>query len=104
VSKSGSVIVAVVLSAFAAYLLWLIIYKINKGKKWARLTYLIIFLVQLSFIRPTVLNSFATQPVLTGIVLTQVFMQLIALILLFQTQSTEWYKQMKVIAQPGRQT
>ena len=104
VSKSRSAFVAAVLVTFGSYFLWLIIYKINKGKNWARLTYLAISLVQLAFIRPTFLNSFATQPVLTAIALTQVAIQIIALVLLFQTRSSEWYKQMKVYAQPGRQT
>ena len=99
-TKLGSIFVGVTLVSFGSYFMWLIIYKINKGKNWARLTYLLIFLLKLPFFRPTFLSSFTTKPALTVIAFVQVVMQIIAIVLLFRTQSTEWYKQMKMDAQP----
>jgi hypothetical protein len=95
--KPESLFVPVVLVALGSCFLWLIIYKTNKGKNWARWTCLVIFILPLLCIRPTfLLLLLMTQPVLTAIALTQAVIHLIAIIFLFQTGSSEWYKQMKL--------
>ncbi|SJZ55558.1 hypothetical protein SAMN02745119_00948 [Trichlorobacter thiogenes] len=98
--KNGSVVMAWVLFFAAAYFSWLIIFKIQKGKNWARIVCLVIFSAKLPFFRPTFLSSFNTQPIATTIVIVQVVMQIVALVFLYQRKSTEWYRKVKLYAHP----
>jgi hypothetical protein len=99
-SKPNSIFFAVFIVTSALYVSWLLTFKISKGKNWARLTYLILFIIGLLFIKP-ILISFTTNPLQTGIENLPLLMQGIAIILLFQKTSTKWFQQMKTDAQQG---
>ena len=102
VSKAGQVYTAGIIWMLAMCFVWLLTYKINRGKNWARLTYLGMVLVKLSYLRPSMLDSIATEPTLIVTALAQIFIQVVALVLLFQRESSSWYEQVK--AGPNRAT
>jgi len=75
-------------------LFWLCIYMIWRGKNWARIIYLICFIVLV------LMFVFVWLPVyslsLSGIIfIGSVGMNLVAVILLFQKNSSDWFRQMK---------
>jgi tryptophan-rich sensory protein len=66
-------------------------YKIHMGKKWARTTFLILFLIGMIMFPFTLIQFFQLNP-LTGIIsLTQTGLQIYALILLYKPDSKDWY-------------
>ena len=81
------------------YFSWFMIFKMAKGKNWARLTYAALFIAGLPFTKPTLFLAFTTKPLSAGIAITQLLLQVVALTLLFQKDSAEWYKKMKRNAQ-----
>lgn len=80
-------------------LTWLLIYMIGKGKNWARITYLVFFIMGalLSIvIFPLYLLLLSYTPVIDGsLFLVQTGMQLVALVFLFQGESSAWFKAIK---------
>jgi hypothetical protein len=66
-------------------------YKIHMGKKWARTTFLVLFLIGMIMFPFTLIQFFQLNP-LTGIIsLTQTGLQIYALILLYKPDSKDWY-------------
>ena len=79
------VILSLGLTAFFAY-------KIHMGRKWARTTFLVLFLIGMIMFPFTLIQFFQLNP-LTGIIsLIQTGLQIYALILLYKPASKEWYK------------
>jgi FtsH-binding integral membrane protein len=99
VSEANSKFFAIVVLGAVLYFSWFMIFKIDKGKNWARVTYAALFLAGLPFTKLSLFTSFTKNSFPAGIAIAQLLMQVVALILLFQKESTEWYKQMKRNAQ-----
>ena len=80
-------------------LIWLLIYMIGKGKNWARITFLVFFIIgiPLSIVTfPLYLLSLSDTPVIDGsLFLVQTGMDLVALVFLFQGESSAWFKALK---------
>jgi K+ transporter len=98
--KANSRFFAVVVLAAVLYFSWLMIFKMDKGKNWARRTYAALFLAGLPFIKPSLFTSFTANLIPSGIAIIQLLLQVVALVLLYQKESAEWYKQMKTDAEP----
>lgn len=78
--------------------LFLLYYMIGKGKNWARITYLVFFImgIPLSIVVFPIYLSLSDTPVISGTLsLVQTGMQLVAMVFLFQGESSAWFKAIK---------
>lgn len=79
-------------------LTWLLIYMIGKGKNWARITFLVFFIIgiPLSIVTFPLFLLLSDTPVIDGsLFLVQTGMDLVALVFLFQGESSAWFKALK---------
>jgi len=87
--------IVVILSAFVTITLFLvIIYLIGQGKNWARISFLALWLIGiLLFLAAIPLRRFlAAQPISGMFALLQYVLQVAALVLLFQNESSRWFR------------
>lgn len=83
---------------FTLGLMLLLYYMIWKGKNWARITYLVFFImgIPLSIVVVPIYLSLSDTPVISGtLTLVQTGMDLVALVFLFQEESSAWFKALK---------
>ncbi|MCF8095706.1 MAG: hypothetical protein K9J79_10145 [Desulfobacteraceae bacterium] len=71
-----------------------IVIMIGKGHNWARITFLIIFIIFL-FSFPQFLQALPAKPFLGTVHIIHIIMAVVSLVLLFQKQSSQWFKEMK---------
>lgn len=76
-------------------LMWFFIYMIGKGRNWARITFLVLFIIGIPFAVLPLLQSLAANPLSGLLGIGQTVVQVIALVFLFQKPSSEWFRQMK---------
>jgi hypothetical protein len=68
------------------------VFMIGKGKNWARIVYLVLFVIAIPITGISQITSFLINP-LSGILgIGQIVLQIIALVFLFQKQSSDWFK------------
>ncbi len=79
---------------FTYLLLAFLIWKIGQGRNWARITYLILFVIGVPF---TLYNYLTSEVSLFLIIsgLAGIIVQIVVLTLLFQKPSSEWFKKNK---------
>lgn len=80
---------------FVLGIMWLFIYMIGKGRNWARITLLVLFIVGIPFSVLTLLQSLAANPISGLLGIGQTVIQIIALVFLFQKPSSDWFREMK---------
>jgi hypothetical protein len=73
------------------FLAWLT-YKIWRGRNWARITFLALYLVGLPFSIPTVRGLFSASVTVGCITVLQTILQLAAIYLLFAKPGSNWFK------------
>ena len=71
-------------------MLWLV-YMIAKGRNWARITFLVLFLVGLPWSIPALLSSFSAYPFSAILGISQILLQVVALVLLFGAEARHWF-------------
>ena len=76
-------------------IMWFFIYMIGKGRNWARITFLVLFIIGIPFAIMPLLQSLAANPISGFLGLAQTVIQIVALVFLFQKASTDWFRQMK---------
>jgi hypothetical protein len=69
-----------------------LIFKISTGKNWARITYLVLFIIGMLPAVPVILGEFSRLPVVGALSLAQVGLQLFALVLLFTKPGSGWFR------------
>jgi len=75
---------------FLAFFIW----KIGQGRNWARITYLVLFILGVPFIIYSYLTSeVSTLSIILGI--AGMILQIVALVFLFQKSSSNWFKSKK---------
>ncbi|MDW7762020.1 MAG: hypothetical protein SCM96_15445 [Acidobacteriota bacterium] len=77
---------------------FLLIYMIGAGKNWVRMIYLVLYILMilsLPFSMKPFLQAVSNAPALGILELVQVVIQGIALVLVFQRDSSAWFKAMK---------
>ena len=74
-----------------ALMAWLI-YKISAGKNWARITYLVLFLLGFLPTLPVMLTEFSRSPLVAILTVVQVGLQVYALFLLFTKPVGAWFR------------
>lgn len=87
--------VAVVVFVITMGLMWLIAAKIGQGRNWARILYLVLFLIGAPFSLGPLMQSLQTSP-LSGILgIVQLGAQVVVAIFLFQKPSADWFDAIK---------
>ena len=81
---------------FVFIMMWFFIYMIGKGKNWARITFLVLFILGIPISVLPMYHSLITKPFSGILGIAQAIMQIVALVLLFQKSSSDWYKQMNI--------
>jgi len=74
--------------AFNAFL----IFKISAGRNWARITFLVLFVIGMLPALPLMLGEFSRAPVVGALSVAQVGLQVYALFLLFTQPGSAWYR------------
>ncbi len=79
---------------FTYVLLAFFIWKIGQGRNWARITYLVLFIIGVPFtIYGYLTSEVSTLSIVLGI--AGMIVQIVALVFLFQEKSSEWFNFMK---------
>jgi hypothetical protein len=81
---------AVILVVFG--MMALLIATMGRGRNWARLTLLVLFLLSLIISLGPLLHSFALRPIPGGLGLAQYILQFVALHCLFQKEASLWFR------------
>jgi hypothetical protein len=76
-------------------------YKIGRGKNWARITLLIIFIIGMISYPSIILTEFQTNMMISIVSITQILIQLYVLVILFNGESQEWFKKQKIKTTPN---
>ncbi|MFO0995442.1 MAG: hypothetical protein U1F33_02080 [Alphaproteobacteria bacterium] len=75
---------AILITTAAIYLFsFFLIVQAQRGKNWARWVYLVLFIVNIPFYLPVLLDLFARNPMAGGLSLVQAIFQAVALVLVF---------------------
>ena len=69
---------------------WLFIYMIGKGRNWARIVYFVLFLISWLVFLPQIPTLFM-DPIPGLFTTVRAVVQIIAFVLLFQKQSSDWF-------------
>ena len=94
-SQTAPIGFVIFISLFVLGIMWFFIYKIGKGRNWARITFLVLFIIGIPFAVLPLLQSLAAS-LFSGLLgIGQTVLQVIALVFLFQKPSSEWFNQMK---------
>ena len=80
---------------FTLVFLAFFIFKIGKGKNWARITFLVLSITGIPFAVLPLFKSLLTNPISGILGIGQTILEIIALVFLFQKQSSDWFKSMK---------
>ena len=76
-------------------IMWLFIHMIGKGRNWARITLLVLFIIGIPFSILPLMNSLSANPISGLLGLGQSVLQIVALVFLFQRPSSDWFRAMK---------
>jgi FtsH-binding integral membrane protein len=74
-----------------AFIVWLI-YKMDRGRNWARITFLVFFILGVPMSVLPLLRSLSYSPVSGVLGLLQVVLQIVALCILFGRSARPWFR------------
>lgn len=94
-SEASSVGFVLFVSFTVFGLMWLLIYMTGKGRNWARITLLVLFVLGVPLSIWPMIQSLTQDPISGILGLVQVVMQVVALMFLFQAKSSGWFKAIK---------
>ena len=81
---------------FVLGITWLFIFiMIGKGRNWARITFLVLFIIGIPFSVLPLMQSLAANPISGLLGIVQTIIQIVAIVFLFQKPSSEWFRKMK---------
>jgi len=92
-SQMGSPAFLMFITFFVLGSMWFFIYMIGKGCNWARITYLVLSIVGIPFYILAELQNLAANPISRLLGIGSTVCSIIALVLLFQKPSSDWFKQ-----------
>ncbi len=75
--------------------MWFFIYMIGKGRNWARVTFLVLFILGVPLAVLPLLQSLAANPFSGLLGIAQTVILIVALVFLFQKPSSNWFRRMK---------
>ncbi len=74
-----------------------LIFKISAGRNWARITFLVIFVIDMLPTLPLMLGEFSSAPVIGALSVAQVGLQVYAMFLLFSQPGSGWFRKVPVV-------
>lgn len=83
---------------FVIAVMALLIVSISKGKNWARIIFLVLFVLGSLPAVPLVLGEFTRSPLLGAFSIVQIAIQIFALYLLFTKPGSRWFKKESFIS------
>ena len=98
--QQTSVIFVLFIWAVVFGVIWFLIHKIGSRRNWARITFLVLFIVGVPFSVLPLLQSLSAAPVSGLIGILQMAGQVVALVMLFQGTSNAWFRKPRMSA-PG---
>ena len=84
-----------VIGIFTIALIGFIAYHAGQAKNWARITFLVMFVLGGLMMPSIIIEEFRTVPIIGIITLIQTGLQLYVLIILFSVECKDWFKQLK---------
>ena len=81
---------------FVLGIMWFFIFMIGKGRNWARITLLVLFIIGIPFIGLLQWQSSVANPISGLLGIAQIIMLIVALVFLFQKPSSDWFREMKL--------
>ena len=91
ISEIGYIIMIIVALAIFGFF----IIMIGKGKNWARITYLVIFLVGVIFSVFSIFDAFSISFISGILSIAQIVLPIISLVFLFDKSSSKWFNSYK---------
>jgi hypothetical protein len=85
----AALIIGALFSGFILFMIW-------HGRNWARLLYLILFFIGAPFAFPAIVLIFQKNLIFSVISLIRLSLQLMAVVLLLQRPTREWFRMIKV--------
>ncbi|MCE2451099.1 MAG: hypothetical protein J4F35_22915 [Candidatus Latescibacteria bacterium] len=80
---------------FVLGIMWFFIFMIGKGRNWARITFLVLFIIGTPFSVLPLMQSLAANPISGLLGIVQIIIQIVAIVFLFQKPSSDWFREMK---------
>ena len=77
---------------FVFSLIGFLVFKISAGRNWARITFLVMFVIGMLPTLPLMFDEFSRAPVVGALSVAQVGLQVYALFLLFTQQGSTWFR------------
>lgn len=97
VAHAPNLIATMLVAFFVLGIRWLFIYMIGKGRNWARIVFLVWFIIVTPVSMLIMPWYVIPYPLLVGLpFIGQTVIQVIALVFLFQKPSTDWFREMKM--------
>jgi uncharacterized membrane protein len=96
IGVTGVIIEVIVVALLTLAIIAFLIVMIGHRKNWARITFLILFLIGVLPSIPIYINSFTLNPLSGSVELIQAALEIIALVLLFQKESSSWFRGVSV--------
>ena len=76
-------------------------YKIGKGKNWARITLLVLFIIGMLGVPFIIMTEFQMNPIIGIVSVVQMLIQLYVLIILCSGESKNWFKEQRIKTTPN---
>ena len=80
---------------FVLGIMWFFIFMIGKGRNWARITFLVLFIIGTPFSVLPLMQSLAANPISGLLGIVQIIIQIVAIVFLFQKPSSDWFRGIK---------
>lgn len=94
--KSASEWFGIISSTLLVFgIFWILIRLIGMGRNWARIIFLVMFLFSFPYSLYQLVVGLSGYSLYRILGFAQIVMQAVAMILLFQRQSSDWYRQIK---------
>jgi len=81
---------------FTYVIIILLAFNISRGRNWARIIFLIVFLFGLPASIPSLISHFTRSPSAGWLMLLTILFQMTANVLLFQKPSNAWFRSIKI--------
>ncbi len=81
---------------FEVGITWLLAYMIGKGRNWARIVLLILFIIAMPVSAVPLWQSLSTNPISGLIGIARLAMEILSLIFLFQKPSSDWFREIRL--------
>ncbi len=85
----------ILISFFVLGVMGFFIFMIGKGRNWARITFLVFFIISIPFAAFPLMQSVGANPISGRIGIIIIIIQIVALVFLFQKLSSDWFREMK---------